>query len=160
MVEDPGHGPAAMSFRRHLLLQCHNSPLSGHQGRDKTNHELGKDWWWPGMYEEVCDYCAHCRQCLSEKGLSGVSAWTRTELYSRPFRVLHLDTAKTKNDGAPHNTQHLLTVVCCFPMVLVVQRRMSAEKPNCIDHVERINERSFQLLLLLDRGGESSACDG
>ena len=49
VIEDVGVGPAQISFRRHLLMHYHNSPLSGHRGRDKTNHELGKDWWWPGM---------------------------------------------------------------------------------------------------------------
>ena len=103
-----------MTFRRHLLMHYHNSPVSGHRGRDKTNHELGRDWWWPGMYEEARDHCAHCALCKAERGLSGVSAWTRTELYSRPFRVLQFDTVTTKTDGAKQGTQYLLTVVCCF----------------------------------------------
>ena len=30
--------------------------------------------------------------CAEEKGLAALSAWSRTELYSRPFRCLQIDT--------------------------------------------------------------------
>ena len=56
VYEDPGKGPKAQSFRSWLLMQYHNSPLVGHRGRDKTNQVLGKDWWWPGMYEYARNY--------------------------------------------------------------------------------------------------------
>ena len=74
---------------------------------------LERDVWWPGMYEDVRRWCKSREQCLAERGTSGVSAWTRTELYSRPFRVLQFDTVSCAA-GVETGAKYVLTCICCF----------------------------------------------
>ena len=74
---------------------------------------LERDFWWPGTYEDVRPRRKTCEQCLAERGTSGVSAWTRAELYSRPLRVLQFDTVSCA-DGSEPGAKHVLTCICCF----------------------------------------------
>ena len=53
-----------------------------------------------------------CQVCRSERGHSGTSAWTRTEFYSRPFRVLQFDTITCNGDEG--GSRYVLTCVCVF----------------------------------------------
>ena len=87
---------------------------------------IERDFWWPGMREDVRRWCKSCQHCLGERAShSGVSAWTRTELFSRPFRVLQYDTVtcrQCRDDGA----RYILTVIDCFsrwPWLIPIQVR-------------------------------------
>ena len=62
---------------------------------------------WPGMYGDVRRWCNKCELCRAERGTTGVAAWTRTELYSCPFRVMQFDTIACRG-------KDVLTCVCCF----------------------------------------------
>ena len=42
-----------------------------------------------------------------------MSAWTRTELYSRPFRVLQFDTVTCRSQDG-QGAKYILTVIDCF----------------------------------------------
>ena len=105
-----------MGYRERLLLEYHNGPLGGHPGRERTCELLEKDWWWPHMFEDVRRWCARCQDCASESGLTGASAWTRTEFFNRPFRALQFDTitCRDKLVGDGEGTPYVLTVICCF----------------------------------------------
>ena len=66
-------------------------------------------------------WCARCDLCKGEKGHTATSGWTRTELYSRPFRVIQFDTIDCSQIGdggavaaADHGMKHVLTAICCF----------------------------------------------
>jgi len=111
--ELPGVGRKPLNFRERILLDYHNGPLGGHQGRERTMEVLERDFWWPGMYEDVRRWCRTCEQCLAERGTSGVSAWARTELYSRPFRALQFDTVSCAA-GTDTGAKYVLTGICCF----------------------------------------------
>ena len=110
--EAPGRGLRSLGFRERLLAEYHNGSLAGHQGRERTMDCLERDFWWPGMYSDVRRWCQACETCRGERGQSGVSAWTRTELYTSPFRVLQFDTITCDTAGA--GSRYVLTVVCCF----------------------------------------------
>ena len=51
--------------------------------------------------------------CRSDRGKPGLSAWSRTELFSRPFQVLQFDTVSCRSE-ARQAVNYVLTVVCCF----------------------------------------------
>ena len=87
--------------------------MGGHLGRDRTLERLEREVWWKGMYEDVRRWCSACEQCQSERGTSGVSAWTRTELFPRPSRALQFDTVSCNSDGAT-GAKYVLTAICCF----------------------------------------------
>ena len=99
-----------MTFRRELLMHYHNGPLAGHQGRERTMEMLARDFWWPKMYTDVRKWCNSCQFCRGERGAAGLSAWTRTELHSCPFRVMQFDTITCR-------TKYVLTCVCVVSAV-------------------------------------------
>ena len=74
-LDVPGHGFNPSCYREPLLLESHNSPLAGHQGRERTAEMLGRDLWWPGLYKDVEQWCQLCQVCRNENGYSGTSAW-------------------------------------------------------------------------------------
>ena len=107
LIDFPGRGYKAMPFRKELMMQYHNGPLGGHQGRERTMELIARDYWWPGMYKDIRAWCKTCEFCRGEGGATGVAAWTRTELYTCPFRVLQFDTITC-------DEKYVLTCVCCF----------------------------------------------
>ena len=98
-MEYPGIGKRKLIIRNRICLEYHNGRLSGHQGRDRTLDLIEKDWWWPTMGRDVCHWCETCTHCASENRMTGASAWTRTELNSRPFRVIQFDIVNCQNSA-------------------------------------------------------------
>ena len=117
-MEVPGVGRRDLSLRNRLLLEYHNGVLGGHLGRDKTYARLERDWWWPGLYRDVMLWCKHCLPCQKENSRTGVSAWSRTEYYDRPFRVIQFDLvtcgSEGINEGGVTGARYILTSICCF----------------------------------------------
>ena len=110
-IELPGYGQRSLDHRSRLLLEYHNGVLGGHMGRDTTMDRLERDWWWPGMYRDVCECCKHCEICQREHARSGASAHTRTQLFTRPFR----DVARNEGvEGSVTGAKYILTAICCF----------------------------------------------
>ena len=77
------------------MTQFHNTPTTGHPGRDNTLTLISQHYWWPGMNTWVANYvtrCMHCQQnkiCTTKK---------KTPLYcipgdpsTCPFNVIALD---------------------------------------------------------------------
>ena len=48
-----------------LLQLAHDTPGSGHLGPKKTLGRLQQEWFWPGMGDEVKNYCQSCPTCQS-----------------------------------------------------------------------------------------------
>ena len=117
-MEVPGVGSRDLTLRNRLLLEYHNSKLGGHLGRDKTYMRLERDWWWPGMYADVMSWCKHCLPCQQEQSRTSQSAWSRTEFYDRPFRVLQFDLVTCAdhggNEGDLTSAKYILSCICCF----------------------------------------------
>ena len=55
----------------------------------------------------------NCSLCNKEKGVTGVSAWTRTELHSHPFRVIQFDLVTAVGDEN-QEYKYILTARCPF----------------------------------------------
>ena len=102
-----------LGFREKLLLEYHNSALAGHLSRDKCLELMSKDYWWPGMGSDIRRWTQSCEQCTREHGTSGITAWTRTEFYTRPFRCIQIDTISCREEHEGGN-RVVLTVICCF----------------------------------------------
>ena len=104
-----------MGFRGKILLEYHNGKLGGHQGRERTMDARSRDFWWPGLYGDVRRWCQKCEFCRAERGATGLSAWTRTQLYSCPLRVLQFDTITCEDPKKyKKGAKYVLTCVCCF----------------------------------------------
>ena len=100
------------------MRHYHESELGAHRGRDETERALERDWWWMGLWHDVRKYIKACVHCQGENAHTGMSAWTRTNLYSRPFRVLQFDLLAVPK-GSITGSLTLLTVIDCFFEVAV-----------------------------------------
>ncbi len=112
--ELPGQGARPLNYRDALVTYYRNGPLAGHVGKGRTHEILARDDWWPGMTEDVRKWCKRCVQCADERALPSVSAWTRTELYSRPIKVLQFDAITCRDRAQPGLAQYVLTCICCY----------------------------------------------
>lgn len=59
--------PASAELRTRLLRECHDTPLGGHLGKDKTTEQLKRRFYWPGMDADVLRYVTSCDECQRNK---------------------------------------------------------------------------------------------
>jgi hypothetical protein len=59
--------PDNKALRTRIIRECHDSPLGGHLGRDKTIGLIAKYFVWGNMAKEVGEYTATCEQCQRNK---------------------------------------------------------------------------------------------
>ncbi len=151
-----GRGERPLSYRELILMEYHNGALAGHQGRDRTTEMIERDFWWSGLPEDVRRWCRKCIHCQGERGTSGVTAWTRTELYSRPFRVLQYDTI-TCRKGPSDGAQYVLTVICCFSRycwLIPIKERSAETIAQALLERVFLGEATFPLVLESDNAQE------
>ena len=51
------------SMRQRILREVHDSVLSGHLGRDRTEELLRRQYWWPNLHGDVAKYVRTCPKC-------------------------------------------------------------------------------------------------
>ena len=59
--------PNVLSLRQKLLMEAHNSPYSGHQGRARTLDKLTQHFWWSRISSWVKRYVKACHSCQVNK---------------------------------------------------------------------------------------------
>ena len=59
--------PASSSIRLKILQECHDVPLSGHVGSQKTIANVTRRFVWPKVHEEVREYVSTCVPCQMNK---------------------------------------------------------------------------------------------
>jgi hypothetical protein len=50
-----------------ILRECHDSPLGGHLGKDKTIEQVKRRFYWPGMDAVIQSYVTSCDACQRNK---------------------------------------------------------------------------------------------
>ena len=63
--------PAGGGLRGQVLHECHDSPLGGHFGREKTAALVRRVAFWPGLSDEVREYVRSCGTCQKVKADHG-----------------------------------------------------------------------------------------
>ncbi|KAE8997313.1 hypothetical protein PR003_g14932 [Phytophthora rubi] len=66
--------PNDEDLRHHVLYEAHDTPLSGHLGREKTYASVARNFWWPHMYKWVRKYLQTCETCQRVKPAPSASA--------------------------------------------------------------------------------------
>ena len=69
---------------------AHDSKLSGHQGRKRTQDRIKACFYWPGRDADVRRYCKSCGicQCTIHKGRGGPPASLgKMSLIDTPFKI-------------------------------------------------------------------------
>ena len=54
-----------VSIRETVISHAHS--LLAHLGGQKTYHYLRDNTWWPGMYQDIVNYCKSCHTCITSK---------------------------------------------------------------------------------------------
>uniref|UniRef100_H3GDV1 Integrase catalytic domain-containing protein n=1 Tax=Phytophthora ramorum TaxID=164328 RepID=H3GDV1_PHYRM len=66
--------PNDENLRHRVLYEAHDTPLSGHRGREKTYTSVARNFWWPHMYKWVRTYVQTCETCQRVKPAPSSSA--------------------------------------------------------------------------------------
>ena len=59
--------PHDVKLRQRIMYEYHDSPMSGHLGREKTYLSLSRDFYWSNQYKAVRKYCRACEICQRVK---------------------------------------------------------------------------------------------
>lgn len=82
-----------ISWRKRILQECHNSPLTGgHLRFTRTHIKIRERYWWPNLYSETKEYVAHCLACQQRKGNQPVNAGEPTAIITdEPWETVGVD---------------------------------------------------------------------
>lgn len=59
--------PDDLQLKTRILRECHDAPLSGHLGKDKTTEQVKRRCYWPGMDDFIRRYVTSCDACQRNK---------------------------------------------------------------------------------------------
>ena len=75
MFEERKNGELVVeNLRRGILEAFHDPPHVGHPGVARMYELVTREWYWPGMYEDVKAYVAHCDSCQRVKARNTLPA--------------------------------------------------------------------------------------
>ncbi|KAL3675441.1 hypothetical protein R1sor_025389 [Riccia sorocarpa] len=66
--------PQETSLRHTILAECHDSPIAGHVGIEKTLETLQRVFYWPKMKEDTANYVRSCGECQQIKATNQAPA--------------------------------------------------------------------------------------
>ena len=59
--------PDSRKLKELILTDCHETPMSGHAGIDRTVARLRERWWWRNMYTDAVEHVHSCDSCQRNK---------------------------------------------------------------------------------------------
>ena len=59
--------PNENELKLQVLRSCHDSPISGHLGQDKTLELVSRNYFWPRMWQYINKYIQSCDTCAQNK---------------------------------------------------------------------------------------------
>jgi hypothetical protein len=59
--------PDVSELRTQCIEECHDTPYCGHVGRTKTQHNVRRYFWWPGLSSDVSHHVSTCDSCQRVK---------------------------------------------------------------------------------------------
>ncbi|KAE9296792.1 hypothetical protein PR003_g23668 [Phytophthora rubi] len=134
--------PNDEDLRHRVLYEAHDTPLSGHLGREKTYTSVARNFWWPHMYKWVRKYVQTCETCQRVKPAPSASA----PLMSLPvpadcWRSVSMDLIFELPADARGHTGILVFVCRLSKMVRLAAVRKSVTAPQAaqlfVDNVFR-----------------------
>ncbi|XP_072943325.1 uncharacterized protein [Epargyreus clarus] len=80
------------SLRKQVMLECHDSPTSGHGGIERTLHRIAERFYFPGMRRYVTEYLKTCVECQRYKPSNVKPAGLlQTPVPAQRFEVVAVD---------------------------------------------------------------------
>ncbi|MBW0501209.1 hypothetical protein O181_040924 [Austropuccinia psidii MF-1] len=69
LFKDRVVSPRNEELQLNILQKCHNPPLAGYPGQEKTFKLIKRDSYWAGMNQFIKDYVSSCQQCSRNKNI-------------------------------------------------------------------------------------------
>ena len=116
--------------RLQVLENRHDSPVAGHPGENKTLELVSRDYFWPGLRQDVQGFVKTCHACARNKARRHAPYGTlkTLELPSRPWEDLSMDLI----EGLPlaHSRDSILVIVDRFSkmaLFIPTDRKLTAK---------------------------------
>ena len=80
------------TLKEEILREIHEGVISGHLGEQKMMHQLTECFYWPGMSEDVRNWCQTCASCATKKSPSPKAcAPLQTIKAGHPMQIIAVD---------------------------------------------------------------------
>ncbi|XP_075775938.1 uncharacterized protein LOC142826874 [Pelodiscus sinensis] len=80
------------AYRWRVMEMAHDNPWAGHLGIEKTQQRVIQRFYWPGVYQDVKNFCRSCPQCQrTAEARVPRAALVPMPLVSEPFERIGLD---------------------------------------------------------------------
>ena len=98
-------------YRPNILNLAHNITMAGHLGVAKTKSRILAHFYWPGIFQDVANYCRNCSTCqYMNKGHEKMKApLIPMPIISTPFERVGIDIVGPMNRSRKGN-RYLLTI--------------------------------------------------
>jgi hypothetical protein len=102
-------------------LDSHTAVFAGHMGRDKTEEQVRRQFYWRGMTEDIGNFIKTCQVCQAHKYKQHAKhgLCTPLALATRPFWSISLDLI-TGLPMTPQKYNAIITVVDRFTKMVVL----------------------------------------
>ncbi|CAM5103968.1 unnamed protein product [Natator depressus] len=100
-------------YRRKLLSLAHDIPLAGHQGIRRTRQRLLQNFYWPGVFTTVRQYCRSCDPCqrVGKARDKGKAALRPLPIIEEPFQKVAMDIVGPLSKTTRSGKKYILVVV-------------------------------------------------
>ena len=80
------------TLKEEILREIHEGVISGHLGEQKMMHQLTERFYWPGMSEDVRNWCQTSASCATKKSPSPKAcAPLQTIKAGHPMQIIAVD---------------------------------------------------------------------
>ena len=99
-------------YRGLVLKLAHDIPWSGHLGIEKTKDRVLQNYYWPGVFKDLADYCRSCPECQKTacRRRGETAKLGQMPILDEPFRRVGIDIIGKLNRSAQGNA-YILTIV-------------------------------------------------
>ncbi|KAE8986458.1 hypothetical protein PR002_g22344 [Phytophthora rubi] len=133
--------PNDEDLRHRVLYEAHDTPHSGHLGREKTYTSVARNYWWPHMYKWERKYIQTCETCQCVNAPSASAPLMSLPVPAGCWRSVSMDFIFELPAGAWGHTGILVFVCRLSKMVRLAAVRMSVTAPQAaqlfVDNVFR-----------------------
>ena len=100
-------------YRNEVLRVAHDTPMAGHAGMRKTLDRIWKDFYWPGIQQDVRRYCLSCdicQRCINKSAVRKAPL-QKMPLIDMPFKRVAVDLVGPMQPPSARGHKYILTMV-------------------------------------------------
>ena len=100
-------------YRSEVCRVAHECIMAGHQAKSRTYDKVASQFFWPGMYKDVSDYCTTCDICQKTvvKGRMTKVPLGKVPLVEEPFKRIAMDLVGPIYPASERGRRFILTIM-------------------------------------------------